>query len=133
MKAQKKPRNSVIACSFILALLIIDIVTLFTGRHMEVYEWLLHAGILLSLLQLVYTDLLLPRKLRTETEGKKKAPSLRDMGYPTITCMLFTPAMVISCLTPEAPLPVKALCMFATICAVWAWVSGWVKYCRKIP
>lgn len=105
MKVQKKPWNSVIACGFIFALLIIEIVTLFTGRHMEVYEWLLHAGILLSLLQLVHTDLLLPRKLRTETEGKKKAPSLLGMGYLTVICMLFTPAMVISCLTPETPFP----------------------------
>ena len=133
MKAQKKLRNFVIACGFILALLIIDIVTLFTGRRREIYEWFLHVGILLSLLQLVYTDLLLPRKLRAETEEKKKSPSLLGMGYLTALCMLFTPAMVISFLTPEAPLPIKALCAFATICAIWAWVSGWVKYYRKIP
>ena len=131
MKEQKKPRDAVIACGFILAFLVIDIVILFTGIHRGLHEWLMHIGVLLLLLRSAYPNLLLPRKIRNETEEKEKLTSLLEMGYLTIVSILITPAMIIICLTPEAPLLIKAPCALAAICAVWALASGWVKYIRK--
>lgn len=132
MKGQKKLRNSAIVCGFISVLLIIDIVTSFTDGHRAIHELLLRVGILLFLLRLVYTYLLLPRESRNETEEKKKLPILLDMGYRTLIVIFFVPSMVISCLDPELPLPIKVLAIFATVYAIWILVSGWGKYFGKI-
>ena len=128
----KKLRNAAIVCGFISVLLIIDIVILFTDGHKAIYKLLIRIGILLSLLRWVHTYLLLSQETENETEEKKKLLRLLDMGYYTSIVIVFTPAMVMSCLDPELPLPIKVLSIFATVYAIWILVSGLAKYFGKI-
>ena len=105
---------------------------MFTDGHKAIYKLLIRIGILLSLLRWVHTYLLLSQETENETEEKKKLLRLLDMGYYTSIVIVFTPAMVMSCLDPELPLPIKVLSIFATVYAIWILVSGWAKYFGKI-